>query len=58
MLQKKVFVVTLGWGQRGKGDYIRFSATQLGMRMNLKCNRREVNLPSTYLLPWEECLLT
>lgn len=51
MLEEKVFVIILGWGQRGKGDHIRFPATELGLNLDLKWSSRDVNLPSITCCP-------
>lgn len=50
-----------GWvDDRGKRDNSRFPATERGIKLGglyLKSNRRGMDPPSAYLLPWEKLQL-
>lgn len=55
-LEKKVFVLSWGWGQPRNGDHSRFLATDRGIRLwglDLRRNRRGVSWSLAYLLTWE-----
>lgn len=48
-LGEKVCVILWGWVQRGKGDYSKFPATELGMRvggLDLRSNRQVLWQPN------------
>lgn len=47
----------MGMAKRGKGDHLRFPATDMGMRLwglGLISSRRNVFLPAAYLLAWDK----